>query len=131
MPTKQEYVDLRCEPWKHPHHLKVTMTMKTEQRAAHTPGPWFIDDNFIVPKESEDGSKNGAIADVFGDDELQQAANARLISAAPELLAACEKLTGILERHEIVLPDGGRVEGKYLLALDSARAAISKAKGQQ
>jgi hypothetical protein len=64
-----------------------------------------------------------------GDNE----ADARLVSAAPDLLAA---LQNILDRGGHLSPFGGeasvaavRKAGKYVEAVDAARAAIAKATG--
>lgn len=66
--------------------------------AQHTPGPWGFSkyagrDYGIFPDDS-----GGELALVRGDhDNEQQLANARLIAAAPELLAALKDAAGILE----------------------------------
>lgn len=89
----------------------------------HTPGPWQImvrdsvGDNIFT--ESKPYRR---IANTYGDaDEFQ--ANARLIAAAPELLAALEELT---DRVDTVLHAG------YvgLNRITAARAAIAKARGE-
>lgn len=52
------------------------------------------------------------------------AANARLIAAAPELLAALEEMLDVLDRNNVPAP-------AYLRKSEAqARAAIAKAKGQ-
>jgi hypothetical protein len=61
---------------------------------SHTPGPWGICTNdwgFVVHTENDDGD---IIADLQPDDvSMEQcAANARLIAAAPEMLATLEWL---------------------------------------
>jgi hypothetical protein len=59
----------------------------------HTPGPWDIhgDNREIHQLSDEDGEF--VIADIDPDNTMQdqREANARLISSAPELLAACER----------------------------------------
>lgn len=55
----------------------------------HTPGPWFVSRKHEVgPRSKEDDQSNGMIvplADVYGDNRNQ---DARLIAAAPDMLAA-------------------------------------------
>ncbi len=83
----------------------------------HTPGPWIatgfkntiVNDsngNTLALHPSHDGSVGNAIA------------NARLIAAAPDLLAACELLLGRLDEDE-------DQNAKWIG--DTARAAIAKA----
>lgn len=68
--------------------------MSSTTKAAHTPGPWRVDSLAKVRSQLDDG--NGLVADV-GDGRYQSRrdielchANARLISAAPEMLEALE-----------------------------------------
>lgn len=52
----------------------------------HTPGPWKVNYRRVTPVNGrQDG--NDDICHVYGD----QDANARLIAAAPDLLAACQR----------------------------------------
>jgi len=51
----------------------------------HTPGPWWVDDDPGEGVEVQDGF--GRTASVWGDEDTAKA-NARLIAAAPDLLAA-------------------------------------------
>jgi hypothetical protein len=87
--------------------------------AKHTPGPWHaVDDNFV---EAENGA---TVIDQINDDlsELSDeeiSANARLIAAAPDLLAALRKL-------EIWLECTDNAE-----ALEYTRAAIAKAEEER
>ena len=55
----------------------------------------------------------------------ESAANARLIAAAPDLLAALEALVGEADLGEVDLDDDDRAK------LEQARAAIAKATGGQ
>jgi hypothetical protein len=68
----------------------------------HTPGPWSIDWNFIVAPDPSGEHADVYIAEIAESDEDgripsedQIEANARLIAAAPDLLAA---LQHVLER---------------------------------
>ena len=86
----------------------------------HTPGPWQACD--VGDYSDYDGRCRVILGDelriavILGDHD-ESAANARLMAAAPDLLAsleeACDPLSGYL----------------YGPALDRARAAIAKAKG--
>ena len=87
-----------------------------------TPGPWRDDDGTIV---AGDGPINIAYTrTVIAEREAEQRANARLIAAAPDLLAACEAY---------VAADQMKDPGAYLRALDALsiqmRTAIAKARG--
>lgn len=88
----------------------------------HTPGPWEYDGDYIFA-----AAIGGYIADPNTDDmtsgryvakrdaQVQIEANARLIAAAPDLLAA---LQGVL-----------RVADRATDEFDAARAAIARATG--
>jgi hypothetical protein len=87
----------------------------------HTPGPW-------TPVECDGNADDIAIA---ADDggyvcySVATEADALLIAAAPDLLAALKELIDQLEG--IGIPDWHGAEG---LSLDQARAAINKAEGR-
>jgi hypothetical protein len=97
----------------------------------HTPGPWEFDGDYVWAE-----SIKGYVADPQTEDILsgehvahskaaaQWRANAKLIAAAPELLAALVAVLEIEDRDEFV----------PLTELDkawtAARAAIAKAQGQ-
>lgn len=96
----------------------------------HTPGPWLIDAGMC---------HSGDIATIYnttdkwvtiyapnwaatGIDEHEQSANARLISAAPDLLSALNAM----------ITHMGMDEDEYNKStFDKARAAIAKATGEQ
>jgi hypothetical protein len=101
---------------------------------AHTPGPWWID---------EDGDYlcicEGAVNE-YGEREevatlacnrpsllLCQPANARLIAAAPELLAALKKCKQALKNYI----DSGYDEDEDQEAYTAAMAALRKAEGRE
>ena len=90
---------------------------------AHTPGPWTNDDGLVTGGESRARFAPGVSVDIFdasewGAEQHDEAmANAALIAAAPDLLAA---LKGLATRDHT--PD--RYAGTELRA---ARAAIAKA----
>ncbi len=97
---------------------------------AHTPGPWVAwratMRAMIAEISATRGEKIWTIAHV---DEVDggdiDAANARLIAAAPDLLAALETVAPILESHFAKSAKG--VDGTFL---DEVRAAIAKARGK-
>lgn len=93
---------------------------------AHTPGPWTVkpeklfNGQHVAGRSAEVVSGDCTIAKVvrFGQkpcDPISEA-NARLISAAPDMLAALEAVVRVADRKTV--------------EFDAARAAISKAKGE-
>lgn len=87
--------------------------------AEHTPGPWRSCDGLVFRDEPEPGR---AIADCRDYADAEAEANARLIAAAPELLAALtlfEGEFGSLDSHC----------GHITKMTQFARAAIAKATG--
>lgn len=92
----------------------------------HTPGPWALDDNGHDIRTHEDywpiGCADGnLIAYVAHTDDVMGEANARLIAAAPDLLAACEALLNEARQFfPMVCGD----------AITEAEAAIAKARGE-
>lgn len=122
----------------------------------HTPGPWFIAAN-RNPKATHPSAPEfvsnthryvatlPAIEDEFGEpcaeivaqtfDGPNQAGNATLIAASPELLAALELITTEIQERTYV--DGNMLSAAYargdvcsVATMDIARAAIAKAKGE-
>lgn len=97
----------------------------TERVASHTPGPWLLHrDN---RRERYDIGVKGQfalrlVAEVsfgfFEPAESEQHANARLIAAAPDLLAACRRLRSVINDH-VSLAD-----------VDALDSAIAKAEGR-
>ena len=88
----------------------------------HTPAPWeYNGDGFIV-------HSRGDICSIDNGNE----ANARLIAAAPELLAACRKslpfLRGLRDGLQVASPNH---DPKFYepTAIDAIEAAIAKAEG--
>ncbi|RRV80383.1 hypothetical protein [Stutzerimonas stutzeri] len=88
----------------------------------HTPGPWSIDkEERWVIHEPEGKSGTLVVPEIYLDDD-EAIANARLIAAAPELLAA-------LESAQMALMGYTHQNAVTLAALEKARAAIAKARG--
>jgi len=97
----------------------------------HTPGPWaFSNDKDYVVEAFKEGSPYSICKyDVNSDSEAEDLANANLIAAAPDLLAACKSAVGIiLERLNFIEQTYGLEQDKeaYLRELESA---IRKATG--
>lgn len=84
----------------------------------HTAGPWSVVASLpggAVIVAAKDGAE---VADVWGDNGLPAAANARLIAAAPDLLEACASVW-------LMLADTG--DNELRLIADECRKAIAKA----
>ena len=104
--------------------------------AKYTPGPWHIgirrpsSDKFIYGPSGEEV----ADCDMLPNHQHENTANARLISAAPELLEVLEEMTGIalwLAREAEVragIPKG--VISKTRRCAKQAEVIISKARGR-
>ena len=103
---------------------------------SHTPGPWAVREPDAAERAADiaDGAapEDMELTEVYAEDDGEQlcfvlnttaseADNARLISAAPDLLEACELLL-------IYLGDWDDMEDETCVA---ARRAIAKAKGQE
>ena len=87
-------------------------------QSKHTPGPWHLVHH--RPNLFKVETNRTVICDTFGGLSGETMANARLISAAPELLRALEWIVDDWERvTERTLPDD-----------HEAKAAIAKAKGE-
>ena len=94
------------------------------EHAKHTPGPWQVNSRDDHQVCDCDGERRGCspIAQIVRrfDDATTRRANARLIAAAPELLAALQALIDRGLEHRL----SGFPE------VDAARAAITKATGE-
>lgn len=88
-------------------------------KTTHTPGPW--DMMTAGGKQYVVGNKgNHGVAQIHGVDETKIQANARLIAAAPELLAALEDLLAWANLSY-------SQNQQTIQVRDQARAAITKA----
>lgn len=102
-----------------------------DKQAKHTPGPWRIARDYS-PEHGEtpyivDGAgKNVAMAAYM---PTEQGANARLIAAAPDLLAALEAAVLWYETAPIAEREAVEVAIEQDFPVVEARAAIAKAKG--
>lgn len=87
--------------------------------ATHTPGPWVLSLNsvkalgWMIGSPSADNGPGTHIGNVYN------VADARLIAAAPDLLAALESAEDVLAETDM-----------HLSTLHKVRAAIAKAKGE-
>lgn len=65
----------------------------------HTPGPWRAMSDGSIQRDVAMPAGGAAIAYTHHADRAVEAANARLIAAAPELLELCERLLGVVLHH--------------------------------
>ena len=99
----------------------------------HTPGPWKTQTHISLDRleiRDADGRRIAVCAMDFPMSAKTHDANARLIAAAPELLAALAEAVDELEqmhRHYYGNCPGGC---PACVAIDKARAAIAKAEGR-
>ena len=115
--------------------------------SAHTPGPWVVDDVMPVRRGiakryadvmvvAEQGGMPGIMVSC-GTVEPRDHANARLIAAAPDLLAACDAAIAYdaaIQRHAIKgksWVDGDDLDALYLDWITKARAAINRTRGRK
>lgn len=95
-----------------------------------TPGPWRVDADIANGGPYVAGAIRSSIGEFVAsvyDNGPNPAADARLIAAAPELLAALEGCLVYMEHPEGKAPNGWRLT----TALDAARQAIAKALGHE
>lgn len=94
--------------------------------AAHTPGPWHLINSVCVGGPIEPGWEEAgtgiAHCGMRARTQEEAAANARLIAAAPDMLAAIEAFVGAWDRGDT--HDGHE-------ALGMAKSALTKARGEQ
>jgi hypothetical protein len=98
-----------------------------------TPGPWTIYAEYNV-QGGPDGRRGVAITGGYSDNRLpdygngESQANARLISAAPDLLAALKSMEYWITNENLETQEGRRIGRRALIA---ARAAIARAEGTE
>lgn len=103
----------------------------------HTPGPWAVTNHAhgtVINMESSRKTRSGASRyaviggfDASDSEQFQEAqANARLISAAPELLEALQGMLSLDDEHQ-----RGADDQDVCFEVQQARAAIAKATGGQ
>lgn len=90
----------------------------------HTPGPWFFHHESLQAVVFDESHASMFIHELLHDDlfiDCNNEADARLVSAAPELLAALDNVLATIERDE-------KIEYSSPLHVQIV-AAIAKAKG--
>jgi hypothetical protein len=90
-------------------------------KTTHTPAPWQVSPYGNITSKSLVVAK---VEQMPGNYESEKLANARLISAAPDLLSALEFLLA-----DYIAINGGKLAGSSVPA-DKAREALRKAKGE-
>lgn len=113
--------------------------MKTTNETSHTPGPWIAiesktDDGYYYIQKSINADKvypEWGIAMILNYQNCDKA-NAQLIAAAPEMLAAMERLLGSFESDKELAPmmDVLTCWETNSQSIAQAREVIRKAKGQ-
>jgi hypothetical protein len=98
--------------------------------AVHTPGPWYVEDEYVCAASAPSlGLCSVMNMDEGGDKGWFRGpvtkANAHLMAAAPDLLAALQDLFGA-ELEKCMRFDG---HDDQLEAVERARAAVAKAQG--
>ena len=97
---------------------------------AHTPGPWdrgpYVGDNIHVITTTEHPWVGRIVAKVPALNIVDGEANARLIAAAPDLLAAIKALMAEVERRDNPSDEGCSSDCDQM---DAAKAAVAKAEG--
>lgn len=95
--------------------------------ATYTPGPWFVSGPFVGPRLAPDSGIQIKVARVAGDEcDSECIANARLIAAAPDLLAALEEAVALAD--QTLSEFAGRTD-ECQASYDKACAAIARARG--
>lgn len=102
---------------------------------SHTPGPWSLSTESVYATrvDGPDGNKVALAQYLLSEGRSipEAIANARLISAAPDLLEALERVIAPLE-IAVKLSSWRQdpTPGECSRALEGAKAAIAKAKGE-
>lgn len=94
----------------------------------HTPGPWTVRYLTNVFADKRSVASTGGYATNGPDEEAVSAenvANACLIAAAPDLLAACKAIVDAHDGNDWSEPG---VSDTFYAAIEQARAAIAKAR---
>ena len=96
----------------------------------HTPGPWFAFSDVCGTRVVADGvgfEPPYRLRPGSGKDP-QQVADAHLIAAAPDMLDALEMFA---HAEAVASTNASRSFGVYVDAMEAARAAIKKARGEK
>lgn len=104
---------------------------------SHTPGPWHAKTNHFIMATEKDPKVIAEIVDDPAFPDGTQTANARLIAAAPELLAALKKVLAEINaclgigEHGIREAVGSTNLAVLAVRCQQADAAIAKAEGTE
>ena len=102
---------------------------------SHTPGPWWLSDYDWYVRATCNQGVNWRVAEVMEvlPEDEQAEANAYLIAAAPDMLAALEEILPEIEcRCQSAFTDRGLHESNSLCHhVKTIKAAIAKAKGEE
>lgn len=93
----------------------------------HTPGPWSVLNSSVIADSIKySNNRSNKICDIESTStpHLERLANAYLISASPDLLAALKELVIRCDGEEGVTEDGSNIQ------TIQAHAAIAKAEGK-
>lgn len=113
---------------------KAEQSNRLDRSIAHTRGPWVAVEwsgGWTVYGGRLAATAGVEVARVEPNGEFaRHDADARLIAAAPDLLAACERVIDALKDHVLIAssPDGAQTQGREICSL--LNAAIKKARGQ-
>jgi hypothetical protein len=89
----------------------------------HTPGPWYAIGRMVEVGDDDHADICSTNPDQFGQGHLappieEQQANARLIAAAPEMLAMLQEVADYLDRYaDVIDGDDGQPEANEALRL--------------
>jgi hypothetical protein len=104
----------------------VSEWIDNNARPAPTEGPWFVDRQSPYSALCIKPYPGPIVCDVHGTD-AEAEANARLLAAAPDILAACEGMCGLIERDK---RDCEQIDlDVYEKAESACLSAIAKASG--
>lgn len=121
-PPLDVYVVVSLDPGfpRRPRHLPYVGGCMSERAMSHTPGPWDVS---AVDRRTVVCGNGDAIADVH---KWRDTDDARLIAAAPDLLAALKLAIPDLYNYD----SDRNYEGLPNAAIEAAEAAIAKAEGK-
>jgi hypothetical protein len=121
----------------HAHNRGLPFKSFERKNATHTPGPWtvgsFVNEPGVIPCRTLGlRSKDAVVALLmFGEVNDENAANAKLISAAPDMLAALQEISAMYQRAWDLVNGGLMMPPESIPRFEDAhkavRVAISKA----
>ena len=93
-------------------------------RRTHTPGPWRATTQTVTAPETED--RLPLDVRIYGGNKQDNAANARLIATAPDLLEALQQIIDMNVQYAVERY-GSAAAAESMACVRTARAAIAKA----